>query len=74
MKSTSENILKLRELTKKIDNITPYNEIETVLCEIKNMLIEGNDEINVLVTPQKKLKCYEKMYAKITNMLKEINI
>jgi len=72
--SPSENILKLRELTEKMSNPLPYDEIETALHNLKITLEEGNKEINVLVTAQKKLKCYENMYTKITNILKTINI
>ena len=70
----SENILKLRELTKKICNESPNSDLEIALRELKVVVDEGNKEINVSVTPQKKLKCYEKMYTTITNILNTVSI
>ena len=73
-KSPSENILKLRELTDKICNASPNSNLEVALRELKVVVDEGNKEINVSVTPQKKLKCYEEMYTTITNILNTISI
>lgn len=73
-KTPSENILKLRELTDKICNVSPSSDLEIALRELKVAVDEGNKEINVSVTPQKKLKCYEKMYTTITNILNTISI
>jgi hypothetical protein len=73
-KAPSENILKLRELTEKISNSSPNNDLEIALRELKVAVDEGNKEINVSITPQKKLKCYEKMYTTITNILNTVSI
>ena len=73
-KTPSENILKLRELTEKICNESPNSVLEIALRELKVVVDEGNKEINVSVTPQKKLKCYEKMYTTITNILNTVSI
>ena len=73
-RTPSENILKLRELTDKICNVSPNSDLEIALRELKVVVDEGNKEINVSVTPQKKLKCYEKMYTTITNILNTVNI
>lgn len=73
-KTPSENILKLRELTEKISKTSPNSDLETALRELKIAVDEGNKEINVSGTPQKKLKCYEKMYTTITNILNTVSI
>lgn len=73
-KTPSENILKLRELTEKICNESPTSNLEIALRELKVVVDEGNKEINVSITPQKKLKCYEKMYTTITNILNTVSI
>jgi hypothetical protein len=73
-KTPSENILKLRELTDKICNVSPNSDLEIALRELKIIVDEGNKEVNVSVTPQKKLKCYEKMYTTITNILNTVSI
>lgn len=73
-KKPSENILKLRELTEQICNVSPINELETALQNLKVIIDEGSKEINVSGSIQKKLKCYENMYTDITNILNSINI
>lgn len=73
-KTPSENILKLRELTNKISETSPINDLETILHNLKIVVDEGNKKINVSVSLQKKLKCYEEMYTTITNILNTVSI
>jgi hypothetical protein len=70
---TSENILKLRELTEKICESSPHNnEANVVLKELKTVVEEGETEVLHLSTPASKLKCYERMCDKINNIFKSI--
>lgn len=73
-RNTSENILKLRELTEKITETPPNSELEDVLHNIKITIDESLNEINVSNSIQKKLKNYESLYEKITNILKTVYI
>ena len=69
---TSENILKLRELTEKICKVSPDSEYETVLKSVKTVIEEGEEEPSRLTTSQTKIKCYEKMCTRINNILNSI--
>ena len=72
--SPSDNILKLRELTEKISNTTPYNEYEMVLKSLKRVVDEGKEKISDTVSTQSKIKCYETMCTIITNILNNLTI
>jgi len=67
---TSENILKLRELTNKICKYHD-GDYEKVLRNVKSVVEECEEEA-LQLTSQNKIKCYEKMCLKINNIL--INI
>jgi hypothetical protein len=69
---TSENILKLRELTDKICRVSPNGDYEKVLKNVKSVIEEGEEEASQLTTSQNKIKCYEKMCLKINNILNSI--
>lgn len=69
---TSENILKLRELTDKICKVSPDTEYETVLKNVKSVIEEGEEEVSRLTSSQTKIKCYEKMCTNINNLLNTI--
>lgn len=66
---TSENILKLRELTEKIGKTSPITDESKLLKDLKNVLEEGKEEVSLSETPNSKLKCYEEMCVKINNIL-----
>lgn len=70
----SENILKLRELTEKICNRTPNDEHYAILKELKDVIDDGKVEVSNLKTTTSKIKCYEKMCVKITNILNNVKL
>jgi len=57
-KVTSENILKLRELTDKLN-------------KIKYILYENKKQIELNNTEKSKLKCYEELFDKIIDLITE---
>ena len=69
---TSENILKLRELTEKICSVPPKGEYETVLSDVKSIVKKGEDEVEKTFSSNQKIKCYEQMFKKINNILKNV--
>jgi len=72
-KVINDNLSKLRELTNKIADHSPEGEYELVLKSLKNIITEGKDEVITSSTPQKKIKCYEKMCTQITSILNNVN-
>lgn len=72
---TSENILKLRELTEKICEMSPQDlEANVVLKELKMVVEQGETEVLHLSTSASKLKCYERMCDKINNIFKSMKL
>jgi len=69
----SENILKLRELTEKMNIISNKDEYENVLKSIRSVIEEDEQEISNLISTQSKIKCYEKMCTKLNKILNNIN-
>lgn len=65
----SENILKLRELTEKMCSSIPNVEIIEL---VQHILDEGIEEVIKSKTDKTKIKCYETMCYKITNILTSI--
>jgi hypothetical protein len=69
--SPSENILKLRELTEKLCDLSHKDNCEKSLIKIKQVIDESSIEISQANTYQSKINCYEKMYKKIKNIFKD---
>lgn len=67
----SENILKLRELTEKLCDLSHKDYCEKSLIKIKQVIDESSIEISQANTHQSKINCYEKMYKKIKNIFKD---
>jgi hypothetical protein len=65
----SENILKLRELTEQIAINVPNNKIANM---VQDIIDEGVEEVSNSKTDENKVKCYENMCYKITNILRTI--
>ncbi len=65
----SENILKLRELTEQIAISVPNNKIVNM---VQDIIDEGVEEVSNSKTDKNKVKCYENMCYKITNILRTI--
>lgn len=65
----SENILKLRELTEKMTNTAYESE---VIDLVKEIISDGVDDAVKAKTDKTKLKCYENICYKITNILTSI--
>jgi hypothetical protein len=71
MKSVpSENILKLRELTDKLCNVS-NDESREVLEKLKNIIYENKIMVDSYKTERTKLKCYENMCNTIIGLLSE---
>ncbi len=70
----SENILKLRELTEKMCDMSQDKDYEEVIKKVKSTLDEGREEVKVLSTAQSKIKCYEKMCGTIITILNTIKL
>ena len=69
----SENILKLRELTKMMAD-QPNNTYEVVVRKLKKVVDDGKKTVNESLSPQNKIKCYEEMCMVITNILNNVKI
>jgi hypothetical protein len=65
----SENILKLRELTEKMCATIPNDKIIDL---VQDIIDEGVEEVVNSKTDKTKIKCYETMCYKITNILTSI--
>jgi len=68
----SENILKLRELTDKIDKETKSDDYKSIVKQLKNIVDEGKNEIESTTSEKTKIKCYESMCTTITNLLTSV--
>ncbi len=68
----SENIIKLRELTAKLDKENKGDEYKKIVKKLKNIVDEGKVLIEKTNTPQSKIKCYESMCATITSLLANV--
>lgn len=67
----SENMVKLRELTDKLD---PSNdEYVIIVKKLKDIVENGKKDIESISSEQSKISCYETMCFKITNILKDVN-
>lgn len=72
--STSENLIKLRALTEKICE-TPQREIvENLIGQIKEIIDHGQDTVSKTKSLGSKIKCYEEICDKITNILTDIEL
>jgi phosphosulfolactate synthase (CoM biosynthesis protein A) len=70
----SENILKLRELTKQMCEKPHEKDYEDVIKKVKETIDEGAEEVSVLRNDKSKLKCYEKMCSSIITLLNTIKL
>lgn len=70
----SENILKLRELTEKMCDMSHEKDYEDVIKKVKKTIDEGTEEVNVSPNAQTKVKCYEKMCNTIITLLSTIKL
>lgn len=70
----SENILKLRELTEKLDKEKLFDNetYKVIVKKLKDVIDMGKQEIEDSKTAQSKVKCYETMCKKITNLLTNV--
>lgn len=68
----SENILKLRKLTEKIDKQKKTDDYESIVKQLKEIVDEGKSVIEQSKTEKTKIKCYETMCATITNLLTNV--
>jgi hypothetical protein len=73
MKSVpSENILKLRELTDKINKGETKDEYKVIVKQLKSIVEDGKTEIEKSSSPQSKIKCYENMCSTIAALLTSV--
>jgi hypothetical protein len=70
----NENILKLRELTDRLNKEMPSDNYKDIVKQLKNIVDSGKEELESSKTPQSKIKCYETMCVTITNLLSSVNI
>jgi hypothetical protein len=70
MKSVpNENILKLRELTNKMNKEDDY---KVIVKKLKLIVDNGKVDIDKSDCSESKIKCYESMCSTITNLLTNI--
>jgi vacuolar-type H+-ATPase subunit H len=69
----NENMVKLKELTNKLSSST-NKKYSTIVKELKSIVDEGKKEVERNSNPQSKMKCYETMCSKITNILKNVEL
>lgn len=74
MTTPSENIIQLRELTKKICLENIDGEYRDIVLLLKNLVNENKKIIEDTRTNKDKIKCYESMCLRITNILNKVNI
>lgn len=68
----SENILKLRELTEKIQKEKKEDEYKLIVKKLKSIVDAGKGEISKSESTESKIKCYETMCSTITNLLTNV--
>ncbi len=68
----SENIIKLRELTEKLDPTPKNNDYIGILKHLKYIVEEGKKDLENTSEMDKKIKCYENMCTTITKLLTNI--
>jgi len=69
----SENMVKLKELTNKMC-LSPNKNYSTIVKELKEIVEEGKKEIDNNTNSKSKMRCYETMCSKITNILKSVEL
>lgn len=70
---TNDNIKKLRELTDKLCD-PKSDEYKIVLKNLKDIVDKGKSVIDSSSSAQSKIKCYETMCTKITDLLSNVKI
>lgn len=65
----SENLIKLRELTEKIERENKNDDYQIIIKQLKEIIEGGLVKINASKSPQTKIKHYESMCTTITNLL-----
>jgi hypothetical protein len=75
MKSVpSENMLALRKLTAELCLTEDDLKYKNIVIELKDLIREWGIIVKYEKTNKGKIKCYENMCVKITNLLKNIEI
>jgi hypothetical protein len=68
----SENIVKLRELTDKINKNETKDEYKVIVKKLKSIVEDGNSELEKTNSTQSKIKCYENMCKTIATLLTSV--
>jgi hypothetical protein len=70
----NENILRLREITERLTREEKKDEYKIIVKQLKAIIDEGKNKIELSSSSESKIKCYETMCSTITNLLKNIKI
>lgn len=70
----SENILKLRELTEKMYKEIKEDEYKVIVKQLKKIVDDGKGEIAKTDCSELKIKSYETMCFRITNLLTNVKV
>ena len=70
---TNDNLIRLKKLSEKLCE-APNDEYKNIVKELKKVVDEGHLIIEESVTTKSKIKCYESMCFKITNILSAVNL
>lgn len=68
----NENILKLRELTKKICSTTSDFDYKAVVDELKKVISEGKVVIEKSESNETKIGCYESMCVAVMKIINKV--
>lgn len=76
--TSHDNLIKLKKLTDEIcafeqDKISEDYENKKIINEIKETIDSETQNIKLVNSEYEKLKCYEKMFLKLNNILNKFN-
>jgi hypothetical protein len=70
----SDNLIKLKELTEKMCGFDESNVYYNSIKEIKENILQFENELKTDQTQKNKLSCYEKLHNKIKNILNKTKL
>lgn len=68
----NENILKLREITDEMVRTNINDKYKQIVLHLKSIMDDGKNSVKKTNSNKNKIKCYEDMCIKVTNILSNV--
>lgn len=68
----NENILKLRQITDEMVRENFSDKYKQIVLRLKSIMDDGKNTIEKTNSSKNKIKCYEDMCVKVTNILSNV--